>query len=219
MDPEKGLRDIMVGTAVIAHQRRLFDDFFKIDELMVAHLQNDGTMSSVQRRLVFERGDSVAVLLFNRDQRTVVLVEQFKVPRLWLPAGATIHYRRLAGGNACRMIDSGETPQAAAIRETLEETGYRIATPELIGRFFASPGGTLERVFLHFAEVTGADRIGAGGGIDDEDVKVLEIAVDQLFEQLADGLIEDPKLAIAAYGCRTDYAHRAEAAARAQVTS
>ena len=72
-------------------------------------------------------------------------------------------------------------------------------TPELIGRFFASPGGTSERVFLYFAEVTGADRIGAGGGVDDEDVKVLEIAVDQLFEQLADGLIEDPKLAIAAY--------------------
>jgi hypothetical protein len=82
MDPEKGLRDIMAGMAVIAHQRRLFDDFFKIDELMVAHLQNDGTMSSVRRRLVFERGDSVAVLLFNRDQRTVVLVEQFKVPAL-----------------------------------------------------------------------------------------------------------------------------------------
>jgi len=190
----------MAGMAVIAHQRRLIDDFFKIDELMVAHLQNDGTMSSVQRRLVFERGDSVAVLLFNRDQRTVVLVEQFKVPALvarrrddpvttdgWL-------VETLAG-----MIDSGETPQAAAIRETLEETGYRIATPELIGRFFVSPGGTSERVFLYFAEVTGADRIGAGGGVDDEDVKVLEIAVDQLFEQLADGLIEDPKLAIAAY--------------------
>jgi nudix-type nucleoside diphosphatase (YffH/AdpP family) len=201
MDPEEELQEIMPGrAAAITQQRRLFDDFFKIDELMVAHQKNDGTTSSVQRRLVFERGDSVAVLLFNRERNTIVLVEQFKVPALvarrrdepittdgWL-------VETLAG-----MIDAGETPQMAAIRETLEETGYRIATPELIGRFFASPGGTSERVFLYFAEVGDTDRVSAGGGIEDEDVQVLEVGLDQTLEQLAGGLIEDPKLAIAAY--------------------
>ncbi len=191
---------MMPGRAVIARQQRLFDDFFKIDELLVTHRQIDGTTSSVQRRLVFERGDSVAVLLFNRDRRTVVLVEQFKAPALiarrrddpattdgWL-------VEPLAG-----MIDTGEAPEAAAIRETLEETGYRIREPELIGRFFVSPGGTSERVFLYFAEVGDADRVGMGGGIDDEDIKVLEIGLEELFEQLARGLIEDAKLAIGAY--------------------
>ncbi len=200
MDPEKGVRNIMSGRVIISQERRLFDDFFKIDELTVAHRRNDGTMSSAQRRLVFERGDSVAVLLFNRDRRKVVLVEQFKVPALvarrrddptatdgWL-------VETLAG-----MIDAGETPQVTAIRETLEETGYRIVAPELIGRFFASPGGTSERVFLYFAEVGDADHVGAGGGIGDEDVKVLEIGLDQVLEQLGGGLIEDPKLAMAAY--------------------
>ena len=200
MDPEKDLRNVVPGRAVISHQRRLFDDFFKIDELMVAHRQNDGTMSSVQRRLVFERGDSVAVLLFHRDRRAVVLVEQFKVPALVArrrddPATTDGWLTETLAG----MIDAGETPQAAAVRETLEETGYRIAAPELIGRFFASPGGTSERVFLYFAEIGDADRVSAGGGIEDEDVKVLEIGLDQVFEQLAGGLIEDPKLVIAAY--------------------
>ena len=191
---------MMSGRAVIARQQRLFDDFFKIDELLVTHRQIDGTTSSVQRRLVFERGDSVAVLLFNRDRRAVVLVEQFKAPTLiarrrddpattdgWL-------VEPLAG-----MIDTGEAPEAAAIRETLEETGYRIREPELIGRFFVSPGGTSERVFLYFAEVGDADRVGMGGGIDDEDIKVLDIGLEELFEQLACGLIEDAKLAIGAY--------------------
>ena len=191
---------MMPARAVIARQQRLFDDFFKIDELLVTHRQIDGTTSSVQRRLVFERGDSVAVLLFNRDRRTVVLVEQFKAPTLiarrrddpattdgWL-------VEPLAG-----MIDTGEAPEAAAIRETLEETGYRIRESELIGRFFVSPGGTSERVFLYFAEVGDADRVGMGGGIDDEDIKVLEIGLEELFEQIARGLIEDAKLAIGAY--------------------
>jgi ADP-ribose pyrophosphatase len=191
---------MMPARAVIARQQRLFDDFFKIDELLVTHRQIDGTTSSVQRRLVFERGDSVAVLLFNRDRRAVVLVEQFKAPTLIArrrddPAttdGCLVE--PLAG-----MIDTGEAPEAAAIRETLEETGYRIREPELIGRFFVSPGGSSERVFLYFAEVGDADRVGKGGGIDDEDIKVLEIGLEELFEQLARGLIEDAKLAIGAY--------------------
>ena len=34
---------------------RLFDDFFKVDEILVAHEQRDGTVSSDQRRLVFQR--------------------------------------------------------------------------------------------------------------------------------------------------------------------
>jgi nudix-type nucleoside diphosphatase (YffH/AdpP family) len=97
------------------------------------------------------------------------------------------------------MVDAGETPEAAAIRETLEETGYRIGTPELIGRFFVSPGGTSERVFLYFAEVGDDDRVAKGGGIKDEDIKVLAIGLDDLFGQLAQGQIEDAKLAIGAY--------------------
>jgi nudix-type nucleoside diphosphatase (YffH/AdpP family) len=189
----------MPERAVITRQRRLFDDFFKIDELFVTHRQNNGTMSSAQRRLVFERGDSVAVLPFSRDRRAVVLVEQFKAPALvarrrddpattdgWL-------VETLAG-----MIDDGETPEAAAIRETLEETGYQIRTAELIGRYFVSPGGTSERVFLYFAEVTDADRTDEGGGIDDEDIRVLHVGLAELFERLARGLIEDAKLAIGA---------------------
>ena len=50
----------------IRKQTRLFDDFFKVDEIVVAHEQHDGTMSSDQRRLVFERGDAVAALLYSQ---------------------------------------------------------------------------------------------------------------------------------------------------------
>jgi nudix-type nucleoside diphosphatase (YffH/AdpP family) len=190
----------MPGRVAITRQRRLFDDFFKIDELLVSHQQIDGTMSSTQRRLVFERGDSVAVLLFNRDRRAVVVVEQFKAPALIArrrndPATSDGWLKETLAG----MVDAGETPETAAIRETLEETGYRIGTPELIGRFFVSPGGTSERVFLYFAEVRDGDRAAKGGGIGDEDIRVLFIGLDDLFRQLAQGQIEDAKLAIGAY--------------------
>jgi ADP-ribose pyrophosphatase len=190
----------MSRKAVIERQRRLFDDFFKVDEVFVAHERVDGSMSATQRRLVFERGDSVAVLLFHAERRSVVLVEQFKLPALIArrrddPASEDGWIVETVAGS----IDAGETPEAAVIRETFEETGYRINRPQLIGRFFASPGGTSERIFLYFAEVADADRAGDGGGIDDEDIKVVEMAVADLFDQLARGAIEDTKLALAGW--------------------
>jgi len=190
----------MSGRAVIERERRVFDDFFKIDEFLVSHEQIDGTMSAGQKRLVFERGDAVAVLLLNVDMKSVVLVEQFRVAVL---VGRRRNDRSTPDGwiieTVAGAIDADETPEAAAIRETFEETGYQIREPRLISKFFTSPGGVSERVFLYFAEVTDTDRIGKGGGIDDEDIKVVQLAIDELFDRLAQGSIEDPKLLIGAY--------------------
>ena len=150
--------------APIHKQTRLFDDFFKVDEIVVAHEQRDGTMSSDQRRLVFERGDAVAVLLYEPGTHTVIMVDQFKVPTLiaWRrdnPATTDGWITETIAG----MIDPGETAEEAIIRETLEETGYRISKPELICKFFSSPGGTSERIFLYFSDVSEVDRVGAVG--------------------------------------------------------
>ncbi len=185
----------------IRGQKRLFDDFFKVDEVVVAHQRFDGGMSGDERRLVFERGDAVAVLLFDADARSVILVEQFRLPALVARrrdnASSTDGWMtELVAG----MIDAGETADQAAIRETLEETGYRIIKPRRIARFFSSPGGSSERFTLYFAPVDERQRVGKGGGVaGEEDIKVFRVAVDALLARLADGDIDDPKLAIAAY--------------------
>ncbi|HMK69696.1 MAG TPA: NUDIX hydrolase [Xanthobacteraceae bacterium] len=210
----------MSGGAVIERERRVFDDFFKIDEFLVAHVRIDGAMSASQRRLVFERGDSVAVLLLNADTRSVVLVEQFRMPTLagrrrdnpsttdgWIT-------ETVAGG-----VDANETPAAAAMREVFEETGFRVRQLRPIGRFFSSPGGTSERVFLYFAEVTDADRIATGGGDDDEDIKVVPLPIDELFDRVAAGSIEDPKLLIAAYWLQNRLKSRSPRAADSAATA
>jgi len=177
-----------------------FKDLFKVDELVVTHEQLDGTMSKPQTRLVFERGDAAAVLLLNLDSKSVVLVEQFKVPTLVArrrddPATTDGWVTETVAG----MVDPGETPEQTAIRETEEESGYRIRRPKLISTFFSSPGGTSERIFLYYAEVRNADRVEKGGGIDDEDIKVVEMPVEELLDRLAKGSIDDPKLLIGAY--------------------
>jgi len=190
----------MSGRAVIERERRVFDDFFKIDEFLVSHERIDGTMSAGQKRLVFERGDAVAVLLLNVDMKSVVLVEQFRVA---VSVGRRRDDQSTPDGwiieTVAGVIDANEAPEAAAIRETFEETGYQIREPRLISKFFTSPGGASERVFLYFAEVTDTNRIGKGGGIGDEDIKVVQLAIDELFDRLAHGSIEDSKLLIGAY--------------------
>jgi ADP-ribose pyrophosphatase len=193
----------MSSRVFVSGQRRLLDDFFKIDEFDVSHRQSSGTMSAVQRRLVFERGDAVGVLLFNVDRRSVVLVEQFRLPALIgrrrdHPATDDAWLLETVAG----MIDRGETPEVAAAREAFEETGYRPRELQPIGRFFSSPGGTSERIFLYFADVADRDRAGPGGGIGDEDVRVVDLPAEDLFERLSRGALEDPKLIIAAYWLR-----------------
>jgi nudix-type nucleoside diphosphatase (YffH/AdpP family) len=194
-DTMRASRKVDLGTP-----KRLLDDFFKVDEVFVAHERADGTMSPKERRLIFERGDAVGIMLYEAEAKSVILVDQFKVPSLigrrrddpdttdgWITEAT-------AG-----MIDPGETAEQAIIRETVEETGYRVSDPKLIAKFFSSPGGTSERIFLYFAEVRAADKVGKGGGLPGEDVTVLTVPLADLFDRLAKGLIDDPKLAVGAY--------------------
>jgi nudix-type nucleoside diphosphatase (YffH/AdpP family) len=181
---------------IVRNKRRVFDGFFKMDEALVSYRRFDGSMSEEKPLLIFERGDAVAALIFNRDSGHVVLVEQFRVPTLekgdddgWMieaPAG---------------MIRVHETPGQAVVREVLEETGYRIESPEHVATFFSSPGGTSERIFLFYAVVEDVDKVGPGVGnrADGEDIRVVTMAAEDLFDRLRRAKIADPKLIIAAH--------------------
>ena len=175
----------------IEARKRVFDDIFKIDELIVSHELSDGAMSAAQRRLVFERGDSAAVLLFNRDRECLVLVKQFRAAALGKSRERGWVTECVAG-----IIDENETPTAAAIRETQEETGYRVTDLEPIATFFSSPGGTSERIFLYYAETTDADRIGQSAANTDEDLELCHVPLAEVFTQLQSGCLEDAKLII-----------------------
>ena len=142
----------------IRGRHRLLNDFFKLDEVTVAHQRYDGTMSAGERRLVFERGDAIAVLLFDKQTRSVLAVEQFSLPALIArrrdnPTTSDGWITELVAG----MIDEGESATQAVMRETFEETGYRIENPKPIGTYFSSPGG-LVRALLSLLRLVSAAR-------------------------------------------------------------
>jgi nudix-type nucleoside diphosphatase (YffH/AdpP family) len=172
----------------VASKRRIFDDFFKVEEALLKYERFDGRMSRTIRRLNFERGDSVAAIVFNRETRRVILVNQFRYPTFEKgPAWVT---EVLAG-----VLEPNEDPEAAIRREILEEIGYRVGDLMHIATFYVSPGGSSERIILYSAEVDNADKATSGGGLasEDEDIRILEISLADLWAAFQSCEIVDAK--------------------------
>ena len=144
------------------------------------------------RRLVFERGDAAAAILFNHDSQKVLLIEQFRYPTYEKGPG---WIKEVVAG----VIKSDEEPEEAIRREIEEEVGYRIQQLTPIATFYVSPGGTSERIFLYYAEVGDSDCVSAGGGLADEneDILLVEYSKSELLQALTTGQIQDAKTLIA----------------------
>jgi len=169
-----------------------YDNFFKIFVGRLKFEKFNGQMSEVVSRLCLDRGDAVAVVLFNRESNKLVLIEQFRYPV----------YRALQGKNGwlCELIagvvEAGEKPEEVAAREAMEETGYKIKNVKLLARVFPSPGGMSERVYIFYAEVAGRENAGGGLTSEDEDIRVMELSVSKVYTMLKKGQIEDAKTVI-----------------------
>ena len=135
--------------------------FISLKEATLRYERFDGQMSEPVTRLYFDRGDSVAALLHDPSADTLTLVEQFRYPAyvtghgwlLELPAGVVER-------------EHGESEEETMRREIMEETGYEVASLEPITTCYPSPGGSSERIFLYYAQISEAARRGAGGGVD-----------------------------------------------------
>ena len=177
----------------IQNKRTVFDDKFKIDEATLRFQKFNGQMSDTVHRLVFERGDSAAALLLNKDTQKVLLIEQFRYPAYEKGPG---WIQEVVAG----VIDKGEQPEETIRREIREEIGYEVREPLThIATFYVSPGGTSERNMLYYAEVSSADRVSAGGGkvSEHEDIELVEMTLPELWQALDNGDIVDAKTLIA----------------------
>ena len=172
---------------VINSKRFILDDFFKVEE---AHLQYElfnGDMSNPVRRLSLERGNSVAVLVFNLDTQKIILINQFRYPTYKQGYGWVTEI--IAG-----MVDEGETPEESVRRELLEEAGLTISSLKYICNFYPSPGGSSEMIFLYYAEVSGKfAAYSKSGGLPGEDIITMEITLEEALKKIKTGEIVDAK--------------------------
>lgn len=175
----------------VTEEKRIFDDFFKIDEAHLKYERFDGTMSEPVRRLNFNRGDSVAAIILNTTTQQVILVNQFKYPTLQKDNGWIVE--AVAG-----MLEDGEDTEECIRREILEEVGYEVNELTFISKFYVSPGGTSERIFLYYAEVNNEGKITGGGGLagENEDIQEIKIPLAKAWNDLKNAQFIDAKTII-----------------------
>jgi ADP-ribose pyrophosphatase len=134
------------------------------------------------------RGDSVAAVVLNEDTQRILLTNQIKYPTFEKGPG---WISEIVAG----VVERDELPEQAIRREILEELGYRARDLTYVSTFYVSPGGTSERIILYSTRVRNADKVQAGGGLDseDEDIKLVEIPLNDLNNVLQREEIQDAK--------------------------
>ncbi len=139
-------------------------------------------------REIEHHGSAAVVLPYDPERRVALLVRQFRGP-VWMQQQTELT-EPPAG-----VIEPGEEPAACARREALEETGVRLGELEPIGGYWSTPGISTERAWLFLAAYAQADRVAAGGGVDEhEDIEVLETPLGELAATLERGELADLKL-------------------------
>jgi len=172
----------------IVEQRVLAHDWYLLRKTTFEHRRRDGRLQVVSRE-TYDRGNGVALLLFNAARGTVILIRQFRFP-CWVNG--------LADGlliEACAGQLDGNDPIAAMRREAIEETGYAVKAPRKVFEAYMSPGSVTEKLHFFVAAYDDADRASAGGGDEHEgeDIEVLELPLDRALAMIAGGEIQDGK--------------------------
>jgi nudix-type nucleoside diphosphatase (YffH/AdpP family) len=141
-------------------------------------------------RETYNRGNGAAILLYNTERRTVILTRQFRMPIYEVNSGEAMSIEVCAGA-----IDGNDDSLETVIRETEEETGYKINDAKQVLTAYTSPGALTEKMYLYVAEYNDAMKINDGGGLESEheEIEILEIPFKQAVNMMASGDIIDAK--------------------------
>jgi ADP-ribose pyrophosphatase len=179
----------------IVEATNAFERFLRVEVFRFRHRLFSGEWSALRNYDVLRRGHATAIVLYDPDRESVVMVEQFRLPALL--AGSTPWQLEAAAG----LVDSGETPPAVAVRETQEETGLTlIGEPIPIQRYLPSSGGSDESVFLFCGRVDSTVAGGVHGLAEEhEDIRVVVKTLTEIEALLDQGAIESGHTLIALY--------------------
>ena len=167
-------------------QETLADDWFTLRKITFDYQRKNGTWET-QSREAYDRGNGATILLHDPATDQVILTRQFRLPTFvnGNPTGMLIE--------TCAGLLDDEHPDAAIIRETEEETGYRLTHVEKVMEAYMSPGSVTERLFFYLAEYSAATEQHSGGGIEEEEIDVLEMPLQEALALVKTGEIQDGK--------------------------
>lgn len=174
-------RDTSVKPAKVLSSEQVFDGDLiqvKVDTVLFPN-------GNQRTRETAHHPGAVAILPVLPDGR-MVLVRQYRYATgrslLEVPAGT---------------LDPGESPEACALRELAEETGYRTGRLSKLCQFYCSPGWADEVLHAFVAtDLTAGD----ASPEEDEDLNIVEIQPEDVQRLIEQGEIADAKTIVSLLG-------------------
>lgn len=170
----------------------LSDNFFPLKTVKYEVETSQGSVEEVSREVYFS-SNGATVLLYNRENSTVVLTQQFRLPTFLNnhPTGMMIE--------ACAgIVEDNEDPAEGIKREIEEETGYKVESVKKIYELYSTPGSVAEMIHYYVAEYEAEQKVSDGGGVKEEkeDIDVIELPFEEAFIKIHSGEIKDAKTVI-----------------------
>ncbi|MDJ1505444.1 GDP-mannose pyrophosphatase NudK [Xanthocytophaga agilis] len=169
----------------------LSNNWYTLKKVNFEIQQKDGTWQT-QSREAYDRGNGATILLYNKEQRTVILTKQFRMPTYinGNPTGMLIE--------ACAGLLDKDNAEDCIRRETEEETGFKVKEVKKVFEAYMSPGSVTEILHFFVAEYNKDQKIGEGGGLheEQENIEVMEIDFEKALTMMESGEIRDGKTII-----------------------
>ena len=166
----------------------LSDNWYTLYKYTYEYQKEDGSWET-QIREAYDRGNGAAILLYNKEQGTVILTKQFRMPTYLNgnPSGMMIE--------VCAGVLDGAEPEDCIKKEVEEETGYQINHVKKVFESYMSPGAVTEILHFFIGEYHEQMKTGDGGGAEDEteNIEVLEVLFDTALNMITNGEIKDAK--------------------------
>lgn len=166
----------------------LSDNWYILKKITYEYLKGDGK-KQVQTREAYDRGNGATILLYNKEQKTIILTRQFRLPTFINGNETGMLIEACAG-----LLDKDNAIDCIR-RETEEETGYKVTNITKVFEAYMSPGSVTEMLSFFIAEYTNEMKISEGGGLEHEgeNIEVLEFFFDDALHMTETGEIKDGK--------------------------
>lgn len=172
----------------ITETKVLSDNWYILNKVTFDYQKKNG-IPETHSREVYDRGNGAAILLYNSKKKSVILTRQFRMPTYLNGNDSGMMIEVCAG-----LLDK-DNPKECIIRETEEETGYRLKNVDKVIETYMSPGSVTEILYLFTGEYDQSMKVSEGGGLDseNENIEVLEMTFDEAYNMIATGEIKDAK--------------------------
>ena len=169
----------------------LSDNWYTLNKFTYQYQKEDGSWET-QSREAYDRGNGAAILLLNKEKRTVILTRQFRMPTYVNGNSSGLMIEVCAG-----LLD-GDAPEDCIKKEVEEETGYKIKDIQKIFESYMSPGSVTEILYFFIGEYEERMKVGEGGGSahETENIEVLEFSFEEALQMISSGQIKDAKTII-----------------------